>query len=599
MIKETLRKEINLAIKELYSDFNTDAVTVEVSDNFGDYASNAALVLANQVNKSTSSYIISSARTSKSKAFPYRSLYVANKKPRDIAEEIAKKLRELNLDDVEKIKVAGAGFINFYLSKEFFIREVDHVLAIGHGCGKSEKLKGKKVMVEYTDPNPFKVFHVGHLMTNIMGESLARLFEFSGATVLRANYQGDVGMHVAKALWGMQKTSDKMPDENEDISKKTAYLGEAYVLGSNAFKDDEDAQKQIREINKKVYNLPNSDKELNRLYKIGRKWSLDHFEILYKKLGMQFDHYFFESQTFKEGARIVKENLKKGIFEKSDGAIIFPGGKYGLHDRVFLNSEGLPTYEAKDIGLAKLKDEIDPTDRSVVITANEQSEYFKVVLEALRHIYPEIAEKMTHIGHGMMRVPSGKMSSRKGNIITGESILENTIDMVRSKIFLEGADEQEKNLIAQAVGVGAIKFSILRHVIGKDIIYDEDKSLSFEGDSGPYIQYTIARAKSILSKAEDRGIKADTKTNTSGVTDVERLLHRFPAVVERAGNELAPHFICTYLLELASAFNSYYAKYPILKGGDEAPYRVALTGAVAQVLKNGLYVLGITAPERM
>ena len=568
-MQKILKEEIKKVVLAQYPDVETKSITVEPSDNFGDYASNVALVLAGQVDK----------------------------KPREIAEKIIEKLQEAKIKDIKKIDVAGPGFVNFYLSDEFFIKEVESILVFGHGYGTNEKFKGKKVMVEYTDPNPFKAFHIGHLMTNIIGESLARLLEFSGATVFRANYQGDVGMHVAKALWGMQKTLKNMPEEDEDINKKIAYLGCAYVLGTNAFKDDEEAQKQIKEINKKVYSL--SDKEINRLYKIGRKWSMEHFEILYKKLGTKFNHYFFESETFKEGTRIVKENLEKGVFEKSDGAVIFPGGKYGLHDRVFLNSEGLPTYEAKDIGLAKLKYETEPTDKSIVITANEQSEYFKVLIEALRHIYPEIAEKMAHIGHGMMRVPSGKMSSRKGNIITGESILEGTIDMVRSKMTIEDIEENEKNLIAQVVGVGAIKFSILRHVIGKNIIYDENKSLSFEGDSGPYIQYTIARARSILRKAEDANIKMDTKTNVSGITDVERLLHRFPAVIERAMKEQGPHLVCVYLLELASAFNSYYAKYPILKGGDEAPYRLSLARAVSQVLSNGLYVLGITAPERM
>ena len=568
-MQKILKEEIKKVVLAQYPDVETKSITVEPSDNFGDYASNVALVLAGQVDK----------------------------KPREIAEEITEKLQEAKIKDIKKIDVAGPGFVNFYLSDEFFIKEVESILVFGHGYGTNEKFKGKKVMVEYTDPNPFKAFHIGHLMTNIIGESLARLLEFSGATVFRANYQGDVGMHVAKALWGMQKTLKNMPEEDEDINKKIAYLGCAYVLGANAFKDDEEAQKQIKEINKKVYSL--SDKEINRLYKIGRKWSMEHFEILYKKLGTKFNHYFFESETFKEGTRIVKENLEKGVFEKSDGAVIFPGGKYGLHDRVFLNSEGLPTYEAKDIGLAKLKYETEPTDKSIVITANEQSEYFKVLIEALRHIYPEIAEKMAHIGHGMMRVPSGKMSSRKGNIITGESILEGTIDMVRSKMTIEDIEENEKNLIAQVVGVGAIKFSILRHVIGKNIIYDENKSLSFEGDSGPYIQYTIARARSILRKAEEANIKMDTKTNVSGITDVERLLHRFPAVIERAMKEQGPHLVCVYLLELASAFNSYYAKYPILKGGDEAPYRLSLARAVSQVLSNGLYVLGITAPERM
>jgi len=568
-MKELLKREIEKVVLAQYPDVEIKAFTVELSDNFGDYTSNVALVLAGQVKQ----------------------------KPHEIAKKIAEKLQDLKIKDVKKIEVAGPGFVNFYLSDEFFIKEVEQILILGHGYGASNKLEGKKVMLEYTDANPFKVFHIGHLMTNIIGESLARLFEFSGAKVLRANYQGDVGMHVAKALWGMQKTIEDMPDEKQTLQKKTEYLGHAYVFGSNAFKDDEEAQKQIKEINKKVYE--SSDEELNRLYKIGRKWSLDHFEILYEKLGARFDYYFFESQTFKKGTAIVQENLTKGIFENSDGAVIFPGAKYGLHDRVFLNSQGLPTYEAKDLGLAKLKDETEPVDKSVVITANEQSEYFKVIIEALRQVYPEIAKKMIHIGHGMMRVPSGKISSRKGNIVTGESILENTIDMAKCKMALEDINEEQKKVISQVVGVGAIKFSILRHVIGKDIVYDENKSLSFEGDSGPYIQYTIARTLSILRKAEERGLEVDIKANTSGVTEVERLLHRFPFVVERAEEEYAPHLVCTYLLEMASAFNSYYAKNPILKDNDEIPYRLALTRAVSQVLKSGLYLLGITSPERM
>ena len=568
-MKELLKKEIEKAVLAQYPEAEIKAITVELSDNFGDYTSNVALVLAGQVNQ----------------------------KPHEVAQKIAEKLQDLKIKYIEKIEVAGPGFVNFYLSDEFFIKEVEQVLILGHSYGANNKLEGKRVMLEYTDPNPFKVFHIGHLMTNIIGESLSRLFEFSGAKVLRANYQGDVGMHVAKALWGMQKTIENMPDEKQTLQKKTEYLGRAYVLGSNAFKDDEEAQKKIKEINKKVYE--SSDEEINRLYKIGLKWSLDHFEILYKKLGARFDYYFFESQTFKKGTAIVKENLEKGIFEKSDGAVIFPGSKYGLHDRVFLNSEGLPTYEAKDLGLAKLKDETEKVDESVVITANEQSEYFKVIIETLRQVYPEIAGKMTHIGHGMMRVPSGKMSSRKGNIVTGESILENTIDMAKCKMALEDINEEQKKVISQVVGVGAIKFSILRHVIGKDIVYDENKSLSFEGDSGPYIQYTIARTLSILRKAEERGLGTDAKANTSGATDVEKLLYRFPFVVERAEEEYAPHLVCMYLLEMASAFNSYYAKNPILKDNDEIPYRLALTRAVSQVLKSGLYLLGITSPERM
>ena len=572
MVKEILEKEVLTIIKEIFPEADISGVSVDVSDNFGDYATNAAMVLSKRVGKS----------------------------PRDVAGELIKALEKEKVNLVEKIEVAGPGFINFYIADKFFIDNVAEILKEGHGIGKNEKEKERKVMIEYTDPNPFKVFHIGHLMTNAIGESLARLYEFGGAEVKRANYQGDIGLHVAKALWGMKQTLDEMPKDSATLTEKTAYLGKAYSFGSDAYGDEENtkAQEEIKEINKQIYES-SCDKQLRELYDKGRQWSFDHFEVLYKKLGTKFDHYFFESQTFVEGTQLVKDNLKKGIFEKSDGAVIFPGSKYGLHDRVFLNSQGLPTYEAKDLGLTYLKYKTYKADLSLVITASEQTEYFKVIIEAMKQINPDIAKHMAHIGHGMMRATTGKMSSRKGNVITGESIVNNLIEMARKKISIEGINENEKENIATIIGVAAIKFSILRHQIGKDIVFDPEKSISFEGDSGPYVQYANARAQSILRKAEEKGIELNAKDYTGSVTDIEKILQRFPSVVERAAREQAPHFMCTYLLELASAFNSFYANTPILNSGDVASYRVALTRAVSQVLKNGLYVLGITAPERM
>jgi len=568
-MKEKLRKEIINITKVLYPNISLNKISVEFSDNFGDYASNIALILAKKIGK----------------------------QPRLVAEKIAEKLKNSNIADVEKIEIAGPGFINFYLTDTFFIKEIENILTLGSEYGKNKIFKDKKIMIEYTDPNPFKVFHIGHLMTNTIGESLSRLFEFSGAIVKRVNYQGDIGMHIAKALWGMQKTADSMPNKDDDINKKMAYLGAAYTLGSNAFEDDKAAQAQIKEINKKIYE--SSDEELNKLYNIGRKWSLEHFETLYKKLGVKFDYYFFESQTFTEGIKIVKDNLKKGIFRESDGAVIFPGEEYGLHNRVFLNSEGLPTYEAKDLGLAFLKKKTFPTDISIIVTGNEQTAYFSVVLKALEMIDLALARGAKHISHGMLCVPSGKMSSRQGNVITGESLLEDSINLARLKIELNDISQDERYLIAEAVGVGAIKFAILRRATSKDVIYDENNSLSFEGDSGPYIQYTNVRAQSILQKAEKQGIKADIQANVSGVTNIEKILHRFPSVVERATCENAPHFICIYLLELSSAFNTYYANTPILTAKEEASYCVALTKAVSLVIQNGLFLLGITTPRRM
>ncbi|MCK5026884.1 MAG: arginine--tRNA ligase, partial [Candidatus Pacebacteria bacterium] len=356
-MQEILEKEILNSIKKLFPEVDSSGVSVDVSDNFGDYATNAAMVLAKRVGKS----------------------------PRDVADELVKVLEKKKIKLVEKIEVAGPGFINFYINDEFFVDSVAEILKEGHGIGKNKKEKGQKIMVEYTDPNPFKVFHIGHLMTNVIGESLARLHEFCGAKVKRANYQGDVGLHVAKALWGMKQTRDEMPSNGASLTEKTAYLGKAYSFGADAYENEENikAQEEIKEINKQVYEV-SCEESLRELYDKGRQWSLDHFEEIYRKLGTRFDYYFFESQTFSEGTQLVKDNLKKGVFEKSDGAVIFPGGKYGLHDRVFLNSEGLPTYEAKDLGLAYLKYKTYKADLSLVVTACEQTEYFKVVIEAMK-----------------------------------------------------------------------------------------------------------------------------------------------------------------------------------------------------------------------
>jgi arginyl-tRNA synthetase len=289
------------------------------------------------------------------------------------------------------------------------------------------------------------------------------------------------------------------------------------------------------------------------------------------------------------------------VFEESNGAIIFPGEKYGLHTRVFISSQGLPTYETKDIGLAKKKMSLEKgLTSSLIVTANEQDAYFQVVFKALEFIFPEYAKISKHIGHGMMRFASGKMSSRAGNVITAESLIGEVEKLVEAKIAEQNLSEKEKKEIKDVVSVGAIKYSILRQAIGGDIIFDFEKSISFEGDSGPYLQYAYTRAKSVLEKASKEKVKPALKKMPNEVTELEVMLSRFSEVVERSGKEQAPHYIATYLIELARVFNAYYAKHKIVDAKDEySPYKVALTSAFMQVMKNGLEILGIRVPERM
>ncbi|KKR46400.1 MAG: Arginine-tRNA ligase [Parcubacteria group bacterium GW2011_GWA1_40_21] len=586
MIQEKLKNTIQEALK--MPSITADDIHLEhpTDLNFGDYSSNAALAYAKELKT----------------------------KPIDLAEKIAEEIRKREIKEIEKAEVAGAGFINFFLSKEFFAESVGEAITEGDSFGANESLKGRKVMIEYTDPNPFKEFHIGHLMSNTIGESLSRIIGFHGAEVKRACYQGDVGLHVAKAVLGMKTLRDLMPDDKAMLTNKVKFLAMSYSLGSSSFSSlsgIDDFKRRVDEINKaiesgelevinkKIYDR--NDDEINKLYDWGKDVSLKHFGEIYKKLGTEFDFIFFERETGDFGKKIVEENLKNGVFEKSDGAIVFKGEKYGLHTRVFINSEGLPTYEAKELGLAKIKyDEHYQYDVSIVVTGNEINDYFKVLLKAMEIVFPDLAEKTKHISHGMLRLPSGKMSSRTGDVITAESLMTDTQKLVEEKIKDRNYNEEMEKEIIEKVSIGAIKYSILKHTTGSDIVYDFDKSISFEGDSGPYLQYSYARAKSVLEKAKGEGIKASAKKVVTETSELERLLYRFPEIVERAGKEYSPHYIASYLIELAGSFNSFYAKHKIVDTNDEiSPYKVALTASFAATMKNGLNLLGIQVPERM
>ncbi len=562
MIRGVLKKAIKKAVTSLELEIEDVHLEHPAELAYGDYSTNVAMTLAKQVGKN----------------------------PKELAEEIIRYIVRNKPEEVEKVKVAGAGFINFHLSQEFFVKSIEEVLKQDDKWGSNNSLKSQKTMVEYTDPNPFKEFHIGHLMSNAIGESISRIIEFSGAKVKRANYQGDVGLHVAKAIWGFQHRGSTSVLEN------SSELGKAYADGARAYEEGEDVKEEIKGINKKVYDR--NDDEINKIYDDGKKISLEHFEEIYKKLGTKFDEYFFESEAGPIGKKLVEENIGK-VFEKSDGAVIFKGEKYGLHTRVFVNSEGLPTYESKDLALAKIKSERYDYNKSIVITASEQKEYYQVVLAVMKKIFPSIAEKTKHITHGMMRLPSGKMSSRTGDVITAESL----IDEVRERVIekMKDSDIDNKEDIAEEIAVGAIKYSILKQSVGKDIIFNMDKSLSFEGDSGPYLQYAHTRANAVLEKAKVENIKIQTSGVyiIEGAIELEKLLYRFPEVVERANKEYEPHYVTTYLTELAGAFNSFYAKEKIVEKSDTAPYKVALTEAFANTIKNGLWLLGIKAPDRM
>ncbi|MBI3572517.1 arginine--tRNA ligase [Candidatus Kaiserbacteria bacterium] len=548
-MEERIREAVANALETLSAPAVAFVVERPTDPTHGDYTTNAAMAAAR----------------------------VLEKNLREVASDLARHLQNALGADASRIEIAGPGFVNITLSQGAVSLLVAEAEARGEDWGKGNAEKGKRVIVEYSNPNPFKEMHIGHLMSTIIGEAISRLVENEGAIVARDSYGGDVGPHVAKAVWGLQKAGITEPTTAREI-------GDAYAEGSRAYEESPEIQAEIDALNKAIY--VGTDADLMELWRKGRDISLEAFRDLYRVLGTKFDYYFFESETAGPGERIVRDGLAKGIFEESDGAVIYRGEKKGLHTLVFITSRGTPTYEAKDIGLAFLKEERWPSDHSIIITAAEQSGHFKVFFAALAEIGPALAKKTSHVPHGFLRLMTGKMSSRAGNVITAAGLIQEVEGRAREK--------NKDPLIAEHVAVGAIKYMILRQAPGSDIVFDEEKSLSLEGDSGPYLQYALVRAKSVIAKK----IGAPAAGAPREPYVLERLLIHFPEIAARAARERSPNLLTTYLTELAGAWNAFYAEERII-GGDYEAHKLMLARAFAQTMVNGLKLLGIPALEKM
>lgn len=559
-MKAELELRVARACKEL---FEVD-IAVELTrpeEQFGDYSTNVALQLAKQLGKA----------------------------PREVADTLAAKLRDELAEQVSEISVAGPGFLNLKLN--------DKALTASLKLEPQQSLAGQTVVAEYSDPNPFKVLHAGHLYTSVVGDAIANLLEQAGAKVHRVNFGGDVGLHVAKTMWAIIKELGGEENlaklDNVPKNERLNWISGLYVQGNNTYESDEQAKSVIVSLNKRIYDIhAKNDKtsELAQIYWTCWQWSYEGFKNFYESINIHpFDKYYPESETVKLGVDTVKEQLEKGVYEKSDGAVIFDGEKYGLHKRVFINSQDLPTYEAKDVGLIMKKWQDYHFDKSVVITGNDIIEYMKVVLRSIEQFAPELTERTTHITHGIVKLISGeKMSSRTGNILRASDIL------VSATLAIEesGRDPKAETMI------GAVKYAFLKQRLGGDIIYDPAESVSLEGNSGPYLQYAHARAQSILRKAGEPTELGDDTQFEAAERSLARKISEYPEVVDKAVAELMPHHVCTYLYELAQTFNRFYETNRVIDDPRQAT-RLSLVAGYAQTLHDGLQLLGITAPDRM
>lgn len=572
MYTHTMRidEQLKHALLEIASGLGAVDVVVELEESadpkFGDYTSNIAMRIAKQLGK----------------------------RPDELAVLFCEKLAAMDVaEHVHMIAPAGPGFINITLSASSVWASLAEVSALGGAAGYNETQADKKVLIEHSSPNLFKPFHIGHMMNNTIGESLVRIAESSGADVVAMSYPSDISLGIGKAVWALlQDGADKLLDESLTQVEKLKILGDAYVRGTQAYEEDEVAQAEIRAITQSIY--AGQDGDAWQVYQVGRDLSLSYFKSITTRLGSEFQDLVFESEAGVVGKEIVEEYVEKGVFQNSNGAVVYDGESKGLHTRVFINSEGNPTYEAKDIGLMSIKNERHHPEVSVTVTDHEQKQYFQVVTRAAADINPVWGGNFRHVTHGRMQFKGKKMSSRLGGVPLAEEI----IDAVRSEVVDRSAERSLPDETIDAIAIGAIKFVILRAEAGKNINFDPDTSLSFEGDTGPYLQYTYARLQSLVEKGQAAGIVPELDKAQAAVSLVDRKTIHFSEVVERAQREYAPHHIAGYLLELARECNSWYAHAPILSGNTPA-HDLARAQAIGQVIKNGLYLLGIDSPSKM
>ena len=552
---EEIREQLKKIIKELYSiDFDPD-FTPSPENIDADYSTNAPLKLTKSLHKA----------------------------PMQIAEELANAIEQKFY-----ASCSAPGFLNFTLPNDCLDNQINSLFNNFDKAIKSNQYADKTIVCEFSDPNPFKVLHVGHLYTSIVGDSISKLFEYAGAKVIRANFGGDVGLHVAKTMYILkQKAIDELKIDD---------IAQCYIEGTAAYDENESARTEITELNKEIYKInaeDSHDSDLAKLYWRGRELSYDYFKDFYAKIGVKFDKFYPESTVAALGLQKVQEQLEKGVYELSDGAVIFKGEKFNLHTRVFINQEGVPTYEAKDVGLIFTKWDDYHFDKSVVITGSEQLEYMKVVLKSVEQYAPELVEKTNHLTHGLVKLPGNvKMSSRKGNFLKAVDVL----DMVSNALESEYHSKDSK------VSLAATKYAFLKYKMGGNIIFDPQESVKMTGNSGPYLLYSAVRAKKILKNTSgndgrEQGGERELVFESSERNLVKKILE-YKGVLAESVAEMAPHKVANYLYELAQAFSRFYENCPVV-GSPEEENRLRIVKVYLNTMTHGLNILGIEIPEEM
>ncbi|MEK6967104.1 MAG: arginine--tRNA ligase [Nanoarchaeota archaeon] len=528
-------------------------------------------------------------------SFPCFNLSKALKKsPQIIAKELAESLALKN--PIKKMEVVGA-YINFFIDDAEYCKEVFEALK-QEDFGKPKLKKKEKVMIEFCQANTHKPFHIGHFRNLCLGDALVRLWKFSGHEVVAANYPGDVGTHVAKCLWALKKFhADEQPPEKH----RGEWLGLIYAEANSKAEQSPDYKTEISAVLKK---LEHGEHEMTKLWNETRQWCLDELNETYQEMEVDFDVFFYESEVEKPGKILVQELLKKGVAKESEGAIIVDLEPYKLDVFVILKTDGTSLYSTKDIALAKQKFEQFGIERSIYIVGSEQKFYFKQLFKTLELMGFKYAKDCYHLSYELVMLPEGKMSSRSGNVITFRMVYEEVLAKALEEVKKRRSDwgDEKERVTARGIALAALKFSMLNQDNNKTIVFDIEKSLEFEGETGPYIQYVIARINSILRKHDGKVPHNPDLSVFKDESEIKliKLLGEFPEAVNDACYSYRPMRLCKYLIDTSQAFNEFYNKCPVLKAEEsEKMARLALVNSTKKVLSRGLSLLGIPTLEEM
>jgi len=489
---------------------------------------------------------------------------------------------------IEKAETTG-GYINFFFDRKYFSKEtIKKIIIDDKNYGKGSKKK-EKVMVEYSQPNTHKSFHIGHLRNVCLGDSLSNIMEFSGYETVRSNYIGDVGAHVAKCIWGYMKFYDGIiPKEN-----KGDFLGKVYSEADKKLKESEEYQEEYKTVLKNLYD---EDKRTMEIWSMTRQWSLEEFNRIYDELGVNFDIFLYESEVKEEGTKIARELLEKSIATNKDGAVIVDLKEFGLDEFVILRSDGTALYSTKDLALAKRKFEDFKIDLSLYVVGSEQKFYFKQLFKTLELMGFSQAKRCYHLSYELVMLEEGKMSSREGNVVLYSELKEFVKKEALNQVRERNISNAEN--ISEIVTIGALKYSMMKDN-NKRIIFNWKKALDFEGDTAPYIQYAHARASSILNKIDGLKLEFDIDYLNEKEYKLLFMLSEFPEIVHKASIDYRPDYVSNYVYDLAKCFNEFYHECHVLNAETNKDFRIALVKSTKIVLRNSLNLLGIKAPEEM